>query len=158
MHPGINYPDAITAGPFVLVRLSFLHQPPIQPTRAPPSAGVQQPCATQSLGVTEGGLTNPTTSDRAKQDDEHRETWVFRCLSSVSASRSDSRTKTNPFSPLVLFFPPRHLAPARTPLIEDLRLTDLCASSGPFVNSAILLSRKFCRFERRHFEVRRPWE
>jgi hypothetical protein len=82
---------------------------PIQSSRVPHH---RQVCSRVqcSLGVTEGGLTNPTTPDRAKQDDEHSEMWVFRFLSSDLISRRDSsRMKTNPFSPLVLFFPPRHL-------------------------------------------------
>lgn len=126
---------AIAGGNFVLVHFSFLHPTsPIQPTRAPPSAGVQQPCAMQPgrdwrradkphyVGLREGGRWTP------------RDVGVSVPLDRLDITEGLVDDEDQSFLPTRPFFSRRILA-AWTPLIEYLRLTDLCASSGPFVNS-----------------------
>lgn len=58
---------------------------------------------------------------------------------------------TRPFFPAASSCRPGHL-------LSKISASLIFALLPDHSSIAILLSRKFCRFERRHFEVRRPWE
>lgn len=102
-----------------------------------------------SVGVTEGGLMNPTISGSYEAGRWNSKTWVSRFLSFVSVLRrkpaeDEHRSSLLPpsFIPLfclsILFFLYRVILTAWTPLIEDLCLADLRTS---FVRTSI--ARKF---------------
>lgn len=122
-----NYPGATLQLPCNFIPAG----PPFSPCTVQLSCALPSAAATVErsggVGVTEGGLTNPTTSN-------HDETgrWTSRrgCFGSIRAE--DEHQSHLPYH---RFFSHRVVLTAWTSFIGYLRLADLRAFSGPFVNS-----------------------